>query len=408
MKRKFAITALLLAILFFAVFYYYPVKAFQGTDKISRAADTGIPASNDTSHSAQPKIQVVFALDATGSMSGLIDAAKEKIWSIAGSLAQADPSPVVEMGLLFYRDRGDVFITKEVPLSKNLDDVYEKLIQINADGGGDQPESVNQALYESITRFDWDSSDKTYKTVFLVGDCPPHMDYRDDIKYTVSCVKAKQKDIVLNAILMGNNSEAKTIWKAIANCNQGSFTEVNMRANDIEVNTPYDSVISVLSDQLDDTRIYYGDEKQKGAAADKVEKTKFITRSAKANVKAQRAEYNFTTTGKDSYYGDKELLEEYRDKKVVVEDIKKEELPEEMKNMSTAEKTKYVEQKLAKRDSLNKELIKYSKLRQEYIQKDLSSRDTTVVENSFSNQIYKSIQKQTEKKNIRLKEKAKY
>src|SRR3954465_4592294 len=52
---------------------------------------------------AQAKIQIVFALDATGSMSGLIGAAKEKIWSIAGSLAQADPAPRIEMGLIFYR-----------------------------------------------------------------------------------------------------------------------------------------------------------------------------------------------------------------------------------------------------------------------------------------------------------------
>src|ERR1700750_1269445 len=59
-----------------------------------------------------PKIQLVFALDGTGSMSGLIGAAKEKIWSIAGSLAQADPAPEIEMGLIFYRDRGDEFITR--------------------------------------------------------------------------------------------------------------------------------------------------------------------------------------------------------------------------------------------------------------------------------------------------------
>ena len=55
----------------------------------------------EKSRAVQGKIQVVFALDATGSMSGLIGAAKEKIWSIAGSLAQANPAPKIEMGLLF-------------------------------------------------------------------------------------------------------------------------------------------------------------------------------------------------------------------------------------------------------------------------------------------------------------------
>ena len=111
----------------------------------------------DSSNKKKPKIQIVFALDATGSMSGLIGAAKEKIWSIAGSLAQADPAPEIEMGLIFYRDRGDEFITKKVALSTDIDAVYEQLMQISAGGGGDEPESVNQALYESITKFAWDS-----------------------------------------------------------------------------------------------------------------------------------------------------------------------------------------------------------------------------------------------------------
>jgi hypothetical protein len=213
---------------------------------------------SDKPDSVQSRIQIVFALDATGSMSGLIDAAKEKIWSIAGSLAQADPAPDIEIGLLFYRDRGDVFVTRQVALSGDIDDVYEKLMQINADGGGDTPESVNQALHEAITKFKWDSSFNTYKTVFLVGDCPPHMDYKQDIKYPVSCLLAKQKDIVLNTILMGSDQIAMRIWKEIALCNQGSYTQVGMNANDIVVNTPYDSAIADVSDKLDETRLYYG------------------------------------------------------------------------------------------------------------------------------------------------------
>jgi len=406
MNRKIILTGFSLVVLLLAFYHFYPVKAFQKVNQPSSSASPNKIV--DTPHHSQSKIQVVFALDATGSMSGLIDAAKEKIWSIAGSLAQAEPTPSVEIGLLFYRDRGDAFVTREVPLSGDMDAIYERLMQISTEGGGDSPESVNQALYESITKFAWDSSLNTYKTVFLVGDCPPHMDYGNDIKYPVSCTQAKQRDIVLNTILMGNNHVAKKIWREIASCSRGSYTEVNMKANDIRVNTPYDSVISTLSDQLDDTRIYYGDEKEKLISSEKMSKTKYITGSVKANVKAQRAEYNSTKVGKKSYYGNKELLEGYREKKVVVEDIKKDELPEEMKNMTSDQKTKFVEEKLAKRDSLNKELQKVTKLRQEYIEKDFKTRKTEDVEGSFTNQIYKSIQKQTEKKNIHLKEKPKY
>ncbi|WP_343674756.1 hypothetical protein, partial [Chitinophaga sp.] len=63
---------------------------------------------------------------------------------------------------------------------------------------------------------------------------------------------------------------------------------------------------------------------------------------------------------------------------------------------------------VAERDSLNRELEKLVKMRQEYIEKDLKSRKAEDVDSSFTNKIYKSIQKQTEKKKIYLKKDAKY
>jgi Mg-chelatase subunit ChlD len=403
MNQKFIIaTITIVSASLFIGFLYPHVYGSRAGDQVLPAK---VPAKPD---SVQSRIQIVFALDATGSMSGLIGAAKEKIWSIAGSLAQADPAPVIEIGLIFYRDRGDAFVTRQVALSSDIDDVYEKLMQISADGGGDSPESVNQALHEAITKFKWDSSFNTYKTVFLVGDCPPHMDYRNDVKYPVSCSLAKQKDIVLNTILMGNNQSAMRVWKEIAVCNQGSYTQVDMNANDIVVNTPYDSVIADLSDKLDDTRIYYGNEEEKSLSFVKVSKSKSISNAVNVNIKAQRAEYNSTKAGKDAYYGKKELLESYKGKSVSLDTIKKEELPDAMKNMTAAQKEKFMEQKIAQRDSLNIELKKYTKQRQEFIEKDLKNRKAGEVDSSFSNKIYKSIQKQTEKKKIYLKADAKY
>ncbi len=66
------------------------------------------------------KIQVVFVLDTTGSMSGLIQTAKQKIWSIASSMASAQNAPEIEVGLVAYRDRGDAYVTKVTDLSADL------------------------------------------------------------------------------------------------------------------------------------------------------------------------------------------------------------------------------------------------------------------------------------------------
>jgi Mg-chelatase subunit ChlD len=411
MNRTIVYLGMLIVSVFIVSFFHRAHKSRSGDPSPSSEPShlfTSPKKSPDKPDSSRSKIQVVFALDATGSMSGLIDAAKEKIWSIAGSLAQADPAPVIEIGLLFYRDRGDAYITRKVALSRDLDEVYEKLMQISAEGGGDSPESVNQALHESVTAFAWDSSGQTYKTIFLVGDCPPHMDYPNDIKYPVSCSDAKQKDIILNTILMGNNHLAKRIWNEIASCSQGSYTEVAMDANDIIVNTPYDSAIAGISDQLDDTRLYYGNEEEKTLASEKVSKSKLITSTSRANVKAQRAEYNSTKTGKEGYYGKKELLESYRNKSVELETINQDELPDAMKNLNADQKKKFVEERMARRDSLQKSLSKLTQQREAFIEHDLATRKAGEVDSSFTNQIYKSIKKQTETKNIHLKAKPKY
>ncbi|MEP7254115.1 MAG: vWA domain-containing protein, partial [Ginsengibacter sp.] len=387
---------ILLSLLFFS---FYRRAHHSSAQTKSRVSDKPVLKPKD-SISSGSKIQVVFALDATGSMSGLIGAAKEKIWSIAGSLAQADPAPKIEIGLLFYRDRGDAFITKHVELSDDLDEVYEKLMQIDADGGGDSPESVNQGLNEAVNKFRWDSSIQTYKTIFLVGDCPPHMDYGNDVKYPVTCTEARQKDIVLNTILMGNDEQAKRIWREIAAYSQGSYTQVNMDANDIVINTPYDEKIANISDQLDDNRLYYGNESEKAISSEKIAKSKIISGASRANIKAQRAEYNSSKVAKDVYYGNKELLESYRLKSVDLESIKKEELPESMKGMTTEQMKKFVENRIALRDSLNKALTQLTQKRQIFIENDLARRNPGIVDSSFTNQIYKSIQKQTEKKKI--------
>src|SRR5262249_16243528 len=49
---------------------------------------------------ARPRVELVFALDTTGSMSGLIEGAKRKIWSLASYIAQGQPTPDLRVGLI--------------------------------------------------------------------------------------------------------------------------------------------------------------------------------------------------------------------------------------------------------------------------------------------------------------------
>ncbi|MCA9297419.1 MAG: VWA domain-containing protein, partial [Phycisphaerales bacterium] len=168
-------------------------------------------------------IDVVFVLDTTGSMGGLIEAAKQKIWSIANVIATAEPRPSIRLGLVGYRDRGDDYVTVRLDLTEDLDAVYEKLMGFAAAGGGDAPESVNQALHEAITEFAWTEGDEALKLVYLVGDAPPHMDYEQDVPYVESCSKAAASGIIINTIQCGGQAETTPIWQEIARLAEGQY-----------------------------------------------------------------------------------------------------------------------------------------------------------------------------------------
>src|ERR1041385_2754319 len=162
--------------------------------------------------SAKPRIEVCFVLDTTGSMTGLIEGAKQKIWSIANEMVSAKPTPELRLGLVAYRDRGDDYVTKDFDLTNDIDAIYGQLQSFRAAGGGDTPESVNEALDDAVKKLSWSSDKSVLKIIFLVGDAPPHMDYANGPKYPQVCKDAMKKDLIINPVQCGTLAETTPIW----------------------------------------------------------------------------------------------------------------------------------------------------------------------------------------------------
>jgi len=60
-------------------------------------------------------------------MSGLIEGAKQKIWSIANDIISANRRPKIRIGLVAYRDRRDEYVTRAFDLNGDIDSVYSQL-----------------------------------------------------------------------------------------------------------------------------------------------------------------------------------------------------------------------------------------------------------------------------------------
>src|SRR3954467_9985528 len=101
---------------------------------------TAFPAAPNRFAKRKPKVEVVFVLDTTGGMTGLIDGAKAKIWSICNQIASGEPTRDLKVGLVAFRDRGDEYVTKVFDLTDDLDAVHANLKTFQAAGGGDIPE----------------------------------------------------------------------------------------------------------------------------------------------------------------------------------------------------------------------------------------------------------------------------
>jgi len=350
------------------------------------------PPAPDPLANTKPRVEVAFVLDTTGSMGGLIQAAKEKIWSIASTMAAAQPAPEIRMGLVAYRDRGDAYVTRVVDLSSDLDSVYATLMDFQAQGGGDGPESVNQALHDAVQKLSWSRDDQTYRVIFLVGDAPPHMDYPNDVKWPATLKAAQSRGIRVNTIQCGQMPATKEQWRKIADLGQGSFFQVEQAGSAVAIATPYDERLAKLSAELDGTRLYYGNEKDKEKQDRKLEATKKLNESASVTAKARRATFNASKGGEKNLLGEKELVDDVTSGRVDLNAIEPEELPAPLQAMSAGEQKAVITATGERRADLKRQMKDLSDQRAAYLRDKVE--ESGAAEGSLDEGIFHAVREQ--------------
>ena len=214
---------------------------------------------NDNNRNERKTLEMVFALDTTGSMGGLIEGAKQRIWGIVNEVMQSESRPNVRIGLVAYRDRGDQYVTEVFPMTDNLDAVYTTLMDYRAEGGGDTPENVRRALADAVHKAGWSQqSDRIAQVVFLVGDALPHTDYQDEPDTKKTAVEARRKGMIVNAIQCGDISGTKEVWQEIAQHGGGRYFAIPQDSGVVTIVTPYDEKLGALSNQLGGTYVAFG------------------------------------------------------------------------------------------------------------------------------------------------------
>jgi uncharacterized protein YegL len=170
-----------------------------------------------------PRMDVVFLVDTTGSMGDEIGVVKKSLVDMIAEIEGGTPRPDVRFGLVIYRDRGDDYVTKLFKLTDDTDSVIKEVNAIEASGGGDEPESVNEALHVTINDMNWDLDINTEKTIFLIGDAPPNV-YENDYTWEKEVKAALKKEIIINTIgASGLSAEGVDTFTKIAKGSEGTF-----------------------------------------------------------------------------------------------------------------------------------------------------------------------------------------
>jgi Mg-chelatase subunit ChlD len=346
---------------------------------------------------AAPKIEVTFVLDTTQSMSGLIAGAKQKIWSIAHQIVSGRPSPAIKLGLIGFRDRGDAYVTKAFELTDDLDLIYGHLVEFQAQGGGDTPESVNQALHEAVTKFPWSKDPATLKIIFLVGDAPPHMDYPDDVKYPETIKLATKAGIIINTIQCGAMRTTTPVWQEIAALAGGEYVQIDQSGGMTVMSTPVDIELSRLSAELTRTVVPYGDAAKQREVVSKAS----VARDASADrvlfLNVDRAEFG----AKVVVTGEGELIWDVVNRKVKLEEIPENDLPVQMKSMTIEQRKSFVEEQFTKRKDLQTKVDALSVQRDNYVKAETKRLIESGKQDGFDAKVAAMIQAQARRVGIK-------
>lgn len=200
--------------------------AAKDTESISATElKTALPQAKEQKKE-RPQMDLAFCIDTTGSMQGEIDMVKEKVKSLVAKLCSGKPAPIVRIGLVAFRDRGDTYVTKVYPFTDDVDSFVKDITSLQADGGGDEPEAVNEALHAAVHNLTWSKENKTAKLLFLIGDAGPST-YVNDFKWNEESSKAIARGIQINTIgcegLESSGANGVDVFKQIAKLTDGQF-----------------------------------------------------------------------------------------------------------------------------------------------------------------------------------------
>jgi hypothetical protein len=346
---------------------------------------------------ARPVVQIAILLDTSGSMEGLIEQAKGQLWKIVNEFISARQNgklPEVQVALFEYGKStlpaSEGFIRMIQPLTTDLDKISEELFALKTNGGD---EYCGWVIREAINRLTWSNSPDVYRAIFIAGNEPFT---QGSVKYSDSCKTAVGKGIVVNTIHCGNANEGvNTKWKDGALMADGKFMTIDQNQAVVHFEAPQDAEILRLSTDLNNTYVAfgrYGSESSLRQVAQDANAASLAPQGAAVNRALAKASANYRNSNWD-------LVDAVKEKKVKIEELKAEELPDDLKKLGVKERKDYLAKKSEERAELQNQINDLNKKRSEF----LADKVKNSTNNTLDAAIVTAVREQAAKRNYTFK-----
>ncbi len=209
------------------------------------------------------RLDVLFLIDATGSMSDEIQQLKDNMISVSERIHALPSAPNVRFGMTIYRDRGDLFISRTFDFTSDIQAFTDELADVVAEGGGDYPESLNEGLHSALELPEW-RIEETVSLIFLIADAPPHLDYSQDYDYAQEIFNATEDGIkIIPLASSGLDDQGEYIFRQLAQMTGGKFLfltygagggpgdDTTHHVDDYSVLSLDDLVVKVVEEELE-------------------------------------------------------------------------------------------------------------------------------------------------------------
>jgi len=365
---------------------------------VSALAITVLPAHaqiNNMDHvlagqkaSYHPRIQIALLLDTSNSMDGLIAQTKSQLWTLVNELSEGKKygrTPIIELALYEYGNSslsvGKGYIRQVLSLTTDLDDVSEKLFELDTNGG---QEYAGQVIMKSLDELEWSSRKGDMKLIIIAGNEPFT---QGPVSWQSACERAKAGGIIIDTIHCGDEQTGmRTGWKDAAECAGGIYMTINQDEKYVHVPSPWDDTLLDLNKRLNDTYIGYG---RRGTEL----KTRQSVQDSNAASMNRGAEISRLYAKSKSGYSNEswDIVDAYKKDKDGVLGMAEEKMPEELKGKDAVERKVFIENKLAERTKIQKQIAELGAKQKAFVadkRKEMASTKT------LDNVMVKAVRKQ--------------